>query len=253
MSNDAENKFADYYASLLIAQYHDKPKAKQLMRMIAKGLYSNNIFKEIEGILDIDKAVGKQLDIIGKIVGVDRKLKGLEISPNTPLHSYSTGNTPLDYTTNFVSYSFGDTLISGRFLMDEDIASSGFLLSDDDFKTLIRLKIVLNNSNFSEQELDEILFAFFENDVQYTSSVGEMYYFISPNEITAFKAARQKNLLPKPAGVQVGFIAKNTTPFFAYWSGNKPPPNVDAHALFCSYSHGNEVKHGKFLNDNDLI
>lgn len=60
-----------YYSNLLIMQYHGKPKAKATIEKTVALLPDDIILDVING-FDIQTAVGKQLDILGEYVGVDR-------------------------------------------------------------------------------------------------------------------------------------------------------------------------------------
>lgn len=60
-----------YYSNLLILQYHNKPKAKATIEATV-GLLPDDIILEVINGFDIETAVGKQLDVLGVYVGVDR-------------------------------------------------------------------------------------------------------------------------------------------------------------------------------------
>ena len=60
-----------YYSNLLIMQYHGKPKAKATIEKSVALLPDDIILDVING-FNIETAVGKQLDILGEYVGVDR-------------------------------------------------------------------------------------------------------------------------------------------------------------------------------------
>lgn len=60
-----------YYSNLLILQYHNKPKAKATIESTV-GLLPDDLILEVINGFDIETAVGKQLDILGIYVGVDR-------------------------------------------------------------------------------------------------------------------------------------------------------------------------------------
>ena len=60
-----------YYSNLLIMEYHGKPKAKATIETTVALLPDDIIQEVIEG-FNIETAVGKQLDILGEYVGVDR-------------------------------------------------------------------------------------------------------------------------------------------------------------------------------------
>lgn len=60
-----------YYSNLLILQYHNKPKAKATIEATV-GLLPDELIQEVIAGFNIETAVGKQLDILGIYVGVDR-------------------------------------------------------------------------------------------------------------------------------------------------------------------------------------
>ena len=63
----------EYYQNLLIIQYHDLPKAKETIRLIADIGTGDNIFMQLQDAFNVDTAIGAQLDLIGKVVGADRR------------------------------------------------------------------------------------------------------------------------------------------------------------------------------------
>ena len=66
----------EYYTNLLIVQYHNKPKARKTIKLMARLLWTNMVLLQIRDAFDWKTATGMQLDIIGKWVGVDRFYKG---------------------------------------------------------------------------------------------------------------------------------------------------------------------------------
>ena len=63
--------YVDYLANLLIIQYHNKPKAKETIKSLAK-LFPIDLLLNIRDSFDIDTATGSCLDLLGKYVGVSR-------------------------------------------------------------------------------------------------------------------------------------------------------------------------------------
>lgn len=61
----------DYYANLLIMQYHNKRKAQDTIKSSTKALPDTLIQDIING-YNIDTAVGAQQDLLGEYLGVDR-------------------------------------------------------------------------------------------------------------------------------------------------------------------------------------
>lgn len=62
----------DYYQSLLIIQYNNKPKAVAEIRALTEEVAANGVSVSVLNGFSIDDAVGKQLDTIAKYVGVNR-------------------------------------------------------------------------------------------------------------------------------------------------------------------------------------
>lgn len=69
----------NYYADLLIIQYRNKTKARQTIKLGVDLYLGDELLFDLSNVLDIDTAVGAQLDIIGKILGVNRQINGLTI------------------------------------------------------------------------------------------------------------------------------------------------------------------------------
>jgi hypothetical protein len=68
-----KQKFIDYYVNLLIRHYHDKLKAKETIAWaVNKKAELYDLALQLMIAFDIDSAVGKQLDIIGKYVNLPR-------------------------------------------------------------------------------------------------------------------------------------------------------------------------------------
>lgn len=63
--------YGAYLANLLIIQYHNKPKAIATIKTLSSMFPTNIILSVING-FNLETAVGKQLDILGKYIGVDR-------------------------------------------------------------------------------------------------------------------------------------------------------------------------------------
>lgn len=179
-----------YYSNLLILQYHNKPKAKATVEAVTSVL-PDELIQEVNNGFSVDTAVGKQLDTLGSIVGVDR------------------------------SY------------IDEDEYK---LLNDDDFRILIKLKIISNSSNFSHKSIDDALYDFFGNEIRMDSTGNmEITYFVPDGKTNIIIAAIQKEVLPRPMGVRVSYIEEYDKKFFG----------------FCTYQNQQAIYKTGFRDYND--
>lgn len=64
----------DYYKDLLILQYRGKNNARSQLDAFIKEVIANQISLSVQNAFDINTAVGDQLDVIGKYVGVERSV-----------------------------------------------------------------------------------------------------------------------------------------------------------------------------------
>lgn len=160
-----------YYSNLLILQYHNKPKAKATIESTVSLLPDDLIMDVING-FDIETAIGKQLDILGEYIGIDR-----------------------------------------YYLVDNQAE----LLSDEDYRLLMKLKAISNTSNLSHKALDDSLYYFFGNTVRMDSEGNmEMTYFVPKDKTPIIQAAIQKEVLPKPMGVRCSYIIEYDKKFFGF-------------------------------------
>ena len=65
------SEFDDYYANLLIMQYHNKPRAQETIKASTSSI-PDQLILDIANGFNIETAEGKQLDVLGIYVGVDR-------------------------------------------------------------------------------------------------------------------------------------------------------------------------------------
>ncbi len=84
-----------YYGQLLAYQYRAKPNASRQIQLWSKQAVADFVAGQLLTCFDIDTAVGAQLDVLGKYVGVPRNI-GLVISK--PFFSLWTYGSTLDPT-----------------------------------------------------------------------------------------------------------------------------------------------------------
>ena len=97
------------YQELLILQYADKDNAKGEIELFAKTALADGVYWDILDGYNIETAIGKQLDILGKYIGLDRFYEGsslgdedyrfllkLKIAKNNTNHSTFEIATDLD-------------------------------------------------------------------------------------------------------------------------------------------------------------
>jgi len=241
----------DYYINLLIIQYNNKPKARATIQLVIDKLFASGIILDVRDAYSIETAVGVQLDVLGMYVGVNR---------------FFTVNDPRDYFafTDYVEVdpdaedkfgltdyaSFEDFQYNGT-MNYKSIVSVDNRLSDDDFRVVIKLKILQNNINHSHKSIDDGMFRYFGDDVR-PDSIGDMqmYYFISENVTAVILASLTKNILPRPMGVGLALIENVSGKFFGYSTyANGVGEHTQGFSDYSDYG----TKEGKHLVYNQIM
>ena len=195
--------FIEEYKKLLIWQYQDKPKAQKHIELILSEFEKiYNLLNVIPDAFDLDKAVGKQQDILGKILGISR---------NVP---FAVSKRFFGFTNNINSYGFDRRLKTTGFKIPfkrklEDIYTSG-RLDDTQFRVFLKAKAIKNNvraTMIDDNKLslqDAISFLF--NDTSYIVDNQDMtmtLYIDNSYDVQLLKYIKQLDLLPRPQGVEI--------------------------------------------------
>lgn len=69
-----DQELIDYYADLLIIQYKEKPKAYATIQAQVTPIVMEQLPLAVQNAFDLETAIGVQLDVIGKYVGVRRSV-----------------------------------------------------------------------------------------------------------------------------------------------------------------------------------
>lgn len=238
----------DYYVNLLIIQYHNKPKAQETIELFVRELLADDIFFQIQdgynlrtnaevwsddtlvvwddntlklwsdtGGATIILAVGKQLDVLAKYVGIDRYYRDLGLINFFGLATYSEDDPDADEKFGFTDYAdFDDDDLNGT-LTYHTVISVNNRLVDDAFIQLIFLKILQNTSNYSHASIDDGIWMLYGPAVR-PESPGDMLmtYFVSSFEPPSIPAAIAKKLLPRPMGVGMVVVTGVTGDMFGF-------------------------------------
>lgn len=195
--------FTDNYRKLLIVQYADKPKAVAHINNIIGSLEDvydlANLFEEA---FDVDTAVGSQLDILGKIVGIARKVpfavpkNYFGFSDNT-----STAYPMDDKFVNVVAYP-----MKNKF----EIPYTTGELNDNDFRFFIKAKIIKNYVKAKMIDTDDRLSLqdaidnLFENKAYVVDNqdMSLTIYINSTFNFNMIQYIKQLDLIPRPQAVR---------------------------------------------------
>ena len=196
----------DYYQSLLARQYVGLPKASATIRNYVAQANGENLLTSMLASFDINTAIGAQLDIIAKYIGVTRTIL---VPVNTPYFGFINDtisiSDPSQNPNGFMDDLHQDTFIYAEFLSDLSALYSAQDLSDGNFRTLIALKMISNFGNSSLANITNGLYALlgtliFPVDHQDMT----MTYWVAPS--IGLPNSTLLNVLPRPMGVAIDII-----------------------------------------------
>lgn len=211
----------DETANLLIKQYWEKPKAKAEIELQASTWETTRAFLDsLDAAFDLDNAIGAQLDVLGRIVGISRSVPdvipkvyfGFSINPNNE---------------GFAS-KFDPMRIGGPFFSKFSSAFTDLQLNDSDYRFFIRVKAALNRasgyvSSDTYIDIQEVVLAAFDGRAYVVDNLDmTLTLYVSPViSLDRLNLIRALNLLPKPQGVRYKVIIQ-AEPGVTFGFANNP-------------------------------
>lgn len=193
-----------YYADLLILQYRNKPKARETIKIGADIYLGDGVIFQLQDILDIDKAEGAQLDIIGKILDCPRVVQG--IYNDMIFFQFYDGSDSVGFST--VGNPQG-----GNFRTIQNYNQSEYSLPDDDYRFLLKFKSAVNVMQGSERGIDDALWKVFQGDVLLKNNHNlTITYIVSAERTLAALAAKQLGYYRAPEGVGANYVLRVPSP-----------------------------------------
>lgn len=211
----------DETVNLLIKQYWEKPKAKAEIELQASTWETTRAFLDaLDPAFDLDNAVGVQLDVLGRIVGISRSVPdvipkiyfGFSINPNNE---------------GFAS-KFDPMRIGGPFFSKFSSAFTDLQLGDNDYRFFIRVKASLNRaagylSSDKYISIQDVVLAAFDGRAYVVDNLDmTLTLYVSPVvSLDRLNLIRALNLLPKPQGVRYKVIIQ-AEPGITFGFANNP-------------------------------
>lgn len=162
---ELKNELIKSYQDLLELQYHEKPKAREHIKTICESLIADMVLWKIqEQCMDVDISVGVQLDIIGKWVDIDRYFKGNKYDNNKwyAYYDWDEKDQPNSLQGGMWDWDTSEKPNNAPFLNYDWILVIKNKINDDDFRTLIKLKIIKNNTNATCKNIDDEIYKLFK-------------------------------------------------------------------------------------------
>lgn len=197
-----------YYADLLIGQYRTKPKARATVAAFTAGadgqhgLLGNVLALQVRAAFDLDTAVGKQLDILGKYIGASRYFFGLDLNKSfLQVIDYDDPNPGA--AVGMADYDAVVQPPSWYTMTYDDFVEN--TLTDDEYRRVLHFLAAVKNSDYAYGTLDSICYTFFFANVnlKVTGNMAYTYQHLTSDGDNLFSIIKQMGLLPAPAGVTV--------------------------------------------------
>jgi len=201
MATTAE-ELIGYYQALLIIQYLKKPKAQGTIEALISALIADAVDVQVRDGFDLDTALGKQLDFLGKLRGVTRYYFTLNLSKIfIAVPSYDDPDKGL--AAGIPDYSITPYPPSWYTMTYDDFVSHTLL--DGDFRRVIKFLAKVHSCDHAYGTIDDICFAFFFGNVNLVDNADMTikYQHLTSDTDNLFSIISQMRLLPKPAGVSV--------------------------------------------------
>ena len=210
------SSFINQYTDLLIKQYWDKPNASAEIALQA-GTWNKTFtwLKSFEEAFDIDYALGNRLDIIGRIVGVDRNV------PSIIPKIFFGFNGEINMT-GFQVYETPQSNL-GPFFLSGQSQYTTLELDDANFRFFIKAKIKKNMAHgimtsSTYQSIQDAIITLFKGnayiednmDMTMTLHVGSE---VLPQTLTVMLTL---DLFPKPQGVSLLLVLSDPTNTFGF-------------------------------------
>lgn len=201
--------FESEYANLLIKQYWEKPKAYAEIEMKASGY--RRVFEWLRSFIDefdLDKATGERLDIIGRIVGLSRRVPFV-------LDKVAFGFDENDNARGFDDKFTGPLVNTAPFLSKFERPYTTLQLDDNDYRFFLKAKVAKNAASAymvsdAKVSIQDVISTVF-NGAAYVIDQKDMSLtlYVSPvYDLERLRAVRRMGLLPKPQGVRYDIIVQ---------------------------------------------
>lgn len=189
---------------MLIWQYRGKPKANATVKTIGdevSRVYQSAV--DVGDILNIDKAKGYALDLVGYHVGVNRSLASF--IPRKFFGFAKTGQLGFN---------------EGKFYRYGESTGESTRLGDEDFRFMIKAKILKNYQIGAIEDITNSISFLFGRDARIIDNYDMTMTAIIPSTVmTPFKKYAIENLdiLVRPVGVMYKYVIIEPAKYFGFY------------------------------------
>jgi hypothetical protein len=183
------------YAALITSEHADKPKFMALVALLCGTVDDiSSATRSLPQAFDVDTAIGDQLDIVGQWIGQARVIPGV-----LTLGFFG-------FSDNVAAANFGeerDVSIGGRFWNEGEPFSGTAVLSDPEYRLVLKSKIIRNQYGGTTAELVTALQTIFNASahIDDDGTMGLRLVINSPLSTVSQSLITNFDILPRPAGV----------------------------------------------------
>lgn len=193
----------DYYADKLIAQYREQPRARATIEIFGKQILADDIATALGLAFSIDTAVGPQLDILGKYIGVSRNVG--DIIPDEGTYFGFADYTGAANINGFADYADPFANPGSLFYLYQYASGIPSALTDEQYRIVLKLQIIANSSDGTLYSLIAAMQTFLSGtigivDAQDMNLVYVLYTF-PPLSLTVLR-----RFLPRPMTLGVSVV-----------------------------------------------
>lgn len=189
------------YSDLLIWQYQGKPKALATIKMIEDEFTQSFIdLYRIQDVLSIETATGDQLDLVGKHVGQSRIVNGYTLRQ---FFGFKNAKNALGFSKEFDG--------GGQWYRLRDPLADSVRLSDDDYRFLIKCRVIKNYQLGTVPNIIEACQFVFGDGCKVVDNLNMTVTVKVPKKkLTQFStfAVRNLDIIPRQAGTKIIFEIK---------------------------------------------
>ncbi|MGO8696007.1 MAG: DUF2612 domain-containing protein [Rectinemataceae bacterium] len=199
-----------YYVALLIMQYMNMPNANAFLAAIVTKLMIYDLIVSVRDGYNLNTAVGAQQDILGKYVGVNRVITGVDFTRQ--YFGFMRAGTTAPYTFQPLMVA-GAAAPDTQFLRAGALNNSLYSLDDTEFGELLAYRVSLNYMPPTDESIDQFMLEFFGSEAYATDNMNmTMTYTFSSKSIYQRWATimQSEDLLPRPAGVEILIAFEST-------------------------------------------
>lgn len=188
----AIDEVKEYYANLLILQYRNKPKARETIKLGVDIYTGDGLLLQLADCLNIDIAVGAQLDIIGKILGCPRNVPG--INNQTKYFTFHVNENSLGFST-IGNPSYGVAKNRNNSIL------ATYTLRDEEYRQLLKFKAFLNVWRGDMGSMDRALYSVFGDTINLKNNQDMTITYEISEMNTTIEAAQSLGFFRAPIGV----------------------------------------------------